>query len=365
MYVVIMAGGGGTRLWPLSRPERPKPFLPLLGEQSLLQRTVARLLDGPELGLTGADITVVTDRRYAVMVHEQVPNVRVLGEPLGRNTAAAIALATTAIERADDDVMAVLPADHHLAPDREAEFRRVLLDADRELANGAFEIDEPLVTLGVRPTRAATEFGYLLPDESQRHGPETGHRLVAYKLRAFEEKPALGRANELYATYGVAWNAGMFLWRRHAIREALGRYTSLLTMIGTATHSPAALESAYDRLTPISIDHAVMEGAASDGRVVMGALDVGWSDLGNWTSLLEALAGPDAGSGRVVPPGESLELGDGDLAVRSIDGRLVLERGPSGTMASELPMAHLADAHPHAAVVEALLDRVHAQESRT
>jgi mannose-1-phosphate guanylyltransferase len=365
MYVVIMAGGGGTRLWPLSRPERPKPFLPLLGDESLLQRTVTRLLEGPELGLTGADITVVTDRRYAVMVHEQVPNVRVLGEPLGRNTAAAIALATTAIERPDEEVMAVLPADHHMDPAREADFRRVLLDADRELANGAFDVEEPLVTLGVRPTRPATEFGYLLPDESQRHGPDTGHRLVAYRLRAFEEKPALARANELYATYGVAWNAGMFLWRRRAIREALGRYTSLLTMIGTATHSPAALESAYDRLTPISVDHAVMEGAASDGRVVMGSLDVGWSDLGNWTSLLEAFGGAQAGTGRVVPPGEALELEERDLVIRSVDGQLVLERGPSSTMTSELPMAHLVDAQGQAAAVEALLDRVHAQESRT
>jgi mannose-1-phosphate guanylyltransferase len=364
MYVVIMAGGGGTRLWPLSRPERPKPFLPLLGDTSLLQRTVSRLLEGTELGLSGSDITVVTDRRYAVMVREQLPDVRVLGEPLGRNTAAAIALAATSIERPDDEVMAVLPADHHMDPAREGDFRAVLKDAERELAHGAFDIEDPLVTLGVRPARPAVEFGYLIPDETFRQGPETGMHLVAYKLRAFEEKPPLARASELYATYGVAWNAGMFLWRRRAIIEALGRYTSLLTMIGTATHSPAALESAYDRLTPISIDHAVMEGAASDGRVVMGALDVGWSDLGNWTSLLEALGGPGAGTGRVVPPGETLELAPGDLAIRSIDGHLVLERGPGGTMASELPMAHLAAAEAQATAIEALLERVHAQEVR-
>lgn len=365
MYVVIMAGGGGTRLWPLSKPERPKPFLPLLGEESLLQRTVSRLLSGPELGLSGGDITVVTDRRYAVMVHEQLPQVRVLGEPLGRNTAAAIALATTAIERGDDEVMAVLPADHHLDPEREGAFREVLAAAESELASGVFDIEDPLVTLGVRPTRPAPEFGYLLPDEAYRQGPESGHRLVAYKLRAFEEKPAIGRASELFATYGVAWNAGMFLWRRRAIRAALERYTGILTLIGTAAGSPAALESAYDRVTPISIDHAVMEGAASDGRVVMGALDVGWTDLGNWTSLLEALDGQGGATGRVVPPGEPLELADDDLAVRSIDGRLVLERGPSGTMASELPMAHLAHALSQAAAVEALLERVHAQESRS
>jgi mannose-1-phosphate guanylyltransferase len=364
MYVVIMAGGGGTRLWPLSRPEFPKPFLPLLGDESLLQRTAKRLLEGAELGLDGGDITVVTDRRYAVLVHQQLPTVRVLAEPLGRNTAAAIALATTAIDRSEDEVMVVLPADHHMAPDREDEFRGVLRDAERELAKGAFEIDEPLVTLGVRPTRPATEYGYLLPDESFRQGPETGHSLVAYKLRAFEEKPPLARANELFATYGVTWNAGMFLWRRRAIQAALERYTGLLTLIGTATHSPAALENAYDRLTPISIDRAVMEGAASDGRVVMGALDVGWSDLGSWTALLEALAGEGAGTGRVVAPGEQLELESDDLLLRSVDGRLVLERGPAGTMSSELPMAHLAQAAAQEGTLATLLERVHAQESR-
>jgi mannose-1-phosphate guanylyltransferase len=364
MYVVIMAGGGGTRLWPLSRPERPKPFLPLLGEDSLLQRTVSRLLGGAELGLTGSDVTVVTDRRYAVMVREQLPGVRVLAEPLGRNTAAAIALATTAIERPDDEVMVVLPADHHMDAEREGAFRGVLKDAERELAHGAFDIEDPLVTLGVQPTRPATEYGYLLPDEAHRQGPETGQRLVGYKLRAFEEKPPLGRAGELFATYGVAWNAGMFLWRRRAIRAALERYTGLLTLIGTAAGSSASLENAYDRLTPISIDHAVMEGAASDGRVVMGALDVGWSDLGNWTALLEALGGPGAGTGRVVPPGEELELARGDLAVRSIDGRLVLEQEPGATMASDLPMAHLEQAAAQAGVVAALLERVEAQESR-
>jgi mannose-1-phosphate guanylyltransferase len=249
-------------------------------------------------------------------------------------------------------------------PGREGVFRAVLAAAERELAKGAFDIEDPLVTLGVQMTRPATEYGYLLPDETRRHGPETGHALVAYPLRAFEEKPAPARAQDLYSTYGVAWNAGMFLWRRRAIRAALERYTGLLTLIGTAAHSASALEGAYDRLTPISIDHAVMEGAASDGRVVMGALDVGWSDLGNWTALLEAIAGPGAGVGRVVPPGEVLELDGDDLAVRSVDGRLVLEQGPGGTMVSDLPMAHLANARGHASAITALLDRVQAQETR-
>ena len=124
MYVVIMAGGGGTRLRPLSTAGRPKPFLPLLPTgETLLQRTVRRL-DGPELG--PVDVFVVASAAYAPLVEAQVPEARVVIEPEGRNTAAAIALAALAIERPDDDVMVVLPADHRIDPDREGTFRGVL-----------------------------------------------------------------------------------------------------------------------------------------------------------------------------------------------------------------------------------------------
>ena len=106
MYAVILAGGGGTRLWPLSTPDRPKPFLPLLGQRTLLQLTADRLAD-----LVEADaIYVVTDRRYADLVHDQLPGAQLIEEPMGRNTAAAVALATVAIDRPDDEVMAILPA---------------------------------------------------------------------------------------------------------------------------------------------------------------------------------------------------------------------------------------------------------------
>lgn len=356
MYAVIMAGGGGTRLWPLSLPERPKPFLPLLGDESLLQRTAARLLDGPELGLTAADVTVVTERRYVAIAGRQLPAVNVLGEPRGRNTAAAIALATLAIERDDDDVMLVLPADQAVAD--EPAFRVILRAAHDQLARGALGVEAPLVTLGVQVTEPATDYGYLIPDPAR--GQPAGLR--AHVLKAFEEKPDRTRARELLGQPGVAWNAGIFMWTRATIRAALERYTGLVALLdGSITPTPR-LDAAYDHITPISIDYAVMEGAARDGRVLMAAMDVGWSDLGTWASLLGALGGRYDGLARVIPAGEPVEPAAGDLLIRRERGRLVLDAEATGTISSDGPMALLPAAGEHAVAVAELLARVARQE---
>jgi mannose-1-phosphate guanylyltransferase len=364
MYAVILAGGGGTRLWPLSRPETPKPFLPLLGDRSLLDLTVERLIGHDELALTRMDVSVVTDRRYARLVQAQVPGIRVIAEPAGRNTAAAVALATIAIERPDDEVMLVLPADQLIASDREAVYRRVLRDAERELARGAFDIEWPLVTLGVHPSRPATEYGYLVPDTSLRQGRTfgTSHDLDAHVLRAFEEKPDHEHATQLLNDPGVAWNAGIFLWRRRAIRDALAKYTSLLTLLEPYARSEAGLQSAYDQIVkPLSIDRAVMEGAATDGKVVMGAMDVGWDDLGSWTQLIRAVGG--TGEGRVVAPGTAAEAGADDLIVERVEGRLVLGTGPRAILAPN-PIALLTGAAAGRQAVEALIGRVTAWEEQ-
>lgn len=349
MYVVILAGGGGTRLWPLSRPETPKPFLPLLGERSLLQRTVARVVGHAELSVEDADITVVTDRRYGGLVREQLPGIRVIGEPAGRNTAAAIALAAILIDRPHDEVMAVLPADHLIAD--EDTFRAVL-SAAASLAEGAFDADSPLVTLGVQVDRPATEYGYLLP--VLEAGADL-RGLRAYPLRAFEEKPGRDRAAALLTEPGVAWNAGIFLWRRRAIRDALERYTGLLTLLAPVASSESGLAAAYDQLRPISIDHAVMESAARDRQVVMGAMNVGWNDLGSWTALIEAIGGH--GTGAVVPANEPAEADAADLVVERVGGRLVVSAGPRGILATT-PTALLRGAATGRPAVEALIDRV-------
>jgi mannose-1-phosphate guanylyltransferase len=355
MYAVILAGGGGTRLWPLSRPERPKPFLPLLGDESLLQRTVRRI--APLVSPT--DTYCVVDRRFGHLVREQAPEIGLIVEPAGRNTAAAIALAAARIERPEDEVMLVLPADHWI--EREDDFRAVLASVAGRIATGAFGLADPLVTLGIEPDEPSTEYGYLRPDTMRG---ERLDGLMAYPLLAFEEKPTEHRARELLNLPGIAWNAGMFVWRRRAIRAALEKYTPLMMLIEPAAASEIALGGAYDRITPISIDRAVMEGAAADHRVVMAAMDVGWSDLGSWSALLRAIAGGNdrGATGRVVQSGESIEAGPDDLVIRPVDGRLAAETPARGTIVADGVWAHLAGAGHLGAEVRALLDRVQQED---
>jgi mannose-1-phosphate guanylyltransferase len=349
MEIIVLAGGGGTRLWPLSDPARPKPFLPLLADETLLQRTVARIEP-----LAPSRVTVVTDRRYEDLVRAQLPDVAILAEPMGRNTAAAVALGVLAGDGSPDEVMVVLPADHDVRA--EDAFAEVLGAAARHLATAPFGIDGPLVTLGIEPDRPATEYGYLRP---RLEAGEVLGGLQAYPLASFEEKPDATRAAELAGMPGVSWNAGIFLWQRRAIVEALERYApEVVAAVGRAGDA-AALEDAYRALPARSIDVAVMEPAAADGRVVMGGMTVGWSDIGSWTALLSRLGA--GGAGRVVQAGEPARAGSGDLVVMRDDGLLQLFDGPRDILASD-PVALLEGAAPDRPIVEALIDRVTAAE---
>ena len=346
MYAVILAGGGGTRLYPLSRPEHPKPFLPLVTAETLVQATVARLA-----GVTDV-VTIVTDRRYERLVRSQLPGVPVLTEPLGRNTAAAIALAALAIDRPDDEVMLVLPADQTV--ERPDVFGGVLRGAAEHLATGAFGLEDPLVTLGIQVDRPATEYGYLIPDLA-RGEPVNG--LQAYPLRRFEEKPKPARAEELMEQAGVAWNAGIFLWRRRAVLGALRRYTGLLQSLGPMVDSPQMLDRAYESIQrAVSIDYAVMESAARDGTVVMGSMDVGWSDLGSWSALLAAIGA--RGIGSVVQVGETVDVEFDDLVVRRVGGQLGVIAPPErGSITATQPLAVLRGSGPDRVRIEALIER--------
>jgi mannose-1-phosphate guanylyltransferase/mannose-6-phosphate isomerase len=394
VYVVILAGGGGTRLWPLSRRDRPKPFLPLVGERTLFQRTVARIgrVVGPD------DVYVVAERRHVPLVREQAPQLphdHVLAEPQGRNTAAAIALATLAIERPVGEVMLVLPADAWITD--EAEFAGVIDKATEAggLAQGALGVDAPLVTLGVQtdPHRPETGYGYLVPEVATG---ETVDTLRAYRLQAFIEKPGTARAAELVRTPGVAWNAGMFAWRRRAILAALEEFApDVLDGVRLALSAPGAPgeggadwplagdEAArrYVGVRAISIDYAVMEPAAARGIVLMGAMDVGWSDVGSWSAvrdLARTAGGADAAAGAGVGPdgddGQAGEDGGGGepearppapidvdsrrTYVRSAGGRLVVTIGLSDTIVVDTPDALLVCAADRAQDVKAIVERL-------
>jgi mannose-1-phosphate guanylyltransferase len=320
VYAVILAGGGGTRLWPLSTPECPKPFLRLLGDESLIQRTVARLapLVGPE------DVFVVTDRRYLPLVADQLPAVpaaNLIGEPIGRNTAAAAALAAEAIARPDDETMLVLPADSYI--EDEAGFRDALAAAEEVSRGGS------LVTLGVTPDRPETGYGYVLALPPARHvrGRPT------FAVDRFVEKPTVERAQELLATGLASWNAGIFAWTRAAIRDQLSRHAPdivdpirAICAGGTAADTTADLDGAYASLRATSIDYAVMEPASLEGAVAVVPIDVGWSDLGSWAALRDvwvAAAAARAGSDS-LPSGSE---GFGNRRDIGSQGSLVLAGG--------------------------------------
>ena len=350
MYAVILAGGGGTRLWPLSRPDRPKPFLRLVGDRSLLRATFDRvlpLLDGPD------DATVVVDRRHVELVRAELPEVparNVLAEPMGRNTAAAVALAAVALERAAGEVMVVLPADH-LVVDEDG-FRALLARAGAV----AMAADCPLVTMGIAPTGPETGYGYVVAAGSRA---EAG----AHAVRRFVEKPPAAAAAALLAgPDAVAWNAGIFLWQRRAILDAFEAHApDILGVVRDGlAGGPETLDAAYATVRATSIDYAVLEPASLAGRVAMLRADVGWSDLGSWAALRDALvaravgAGDPAGS---VGSGPRRDVGsEGTLVLAG--QRLVVTLGLRDTIVVDTPDALLVCAADRSQEVRAIAEEL-------
>lgn len=351
MYAVIMAGGGGTRLWPLSRTSRPKPFLPLLDGRTLLQATVSRLSPLIE----PRDVYVVTDARYAAIVHEQLPELPVtnlLPEPMGRNTAAAVAYATAAVERPGDEVMIVLPADQRITD--EPAFRSALAAAAGRAAGG------DLVTLGIEATRPETGFGYVVAtgDPTMVAGRAT------YRVERFVEKPSASRAQDLIASGRASWNGGIFVWRRDAVRAGLERHAAdIWAAVATAVAGGAgAVAAAYPGVRSTSIDYALLEPASADGHVAVVPAAVGWSDLGSWNALLETGDDPDAV--RTDGAGEVIVVGGGRSLVRADGERLVVVVGLRDTIVVDTPDALLVCAADAAQDVKQVVERLIA-EGRT
>src|SRR5437867_8271985 len=287
LHAVILAGGGGTRLWPLSRTTYPKQFLPLLGEHTLLQQTVLRLTET----VPPQRLWIVTGKEQAPLVQAQLSTLpglsegpaHVLTEPVGRNTAAAIGLAAVHLWRLDPKaVMVVLPADHWI--ERQSTFVALLQNAV-----GLAEQDL-LVTFGIVPHRAETGYGYIRRGEPLAASP--GHRVpetVCYRVERFVEKPDLPTAQHYLANGGYYWNAGIFLWRASTILAEIAAYLPALHKgLREIAHnldssrSADTLAAVYARLEPVSIDSGVLEKSR---RLVIVPADIGWSDLGEWATI--------------------------------------------------------------------------------
>jgi mannose-1-phosphate guanylyltransferase len=288
-HVVILAGGRGTRFWPRSRTRTPKQLLNIVGKDTMLEQTVARLLP-----LIPPDhIWTVTNAEQTAAVKKQLPAAarkRVLTEPIGRNTAAAIALAAIHVRHAakGDALMAVLPADHFIAQ----------LDKYRKIVSAALELArEPrrMIVLGIPPTRPDIGFGYV-----ERMGDALGpSEFPVFAVRRFTEKPALEVAKEYVASGNFQWNAGMFFWRVSTFLDNLKRFLpkthealeSLAETIGKKTYE-RRLRAIYPKLENISVDYAILENATrQEGapQVYVIPADVGWSDIGSWAAVYELL----------------------------------------------------------------------------
>ena len=320
IHAVILAGGRGTRFWPRSRTRMPKQLLNIVGKKTMLEQTVERLLHL----IPARHIWTVTNAEQAGSVKKQLlpaARKRVLAEPIGRNTAAAIGLAATHIRHAakGDALMAVLPSDQFIA-DTEKYHRivRAALELVREPSQ--------MAVLGIPPTRPETGFGYV-----ERTG-DALHSLgfPVYAVRRFTEKPALELAKQYVDSGNYHWNAGMFFWRvstffenlRRFLPKTYGALESLAETIGKKTYA-RRLRAIYSKLENISVDYAILEPSTRCGepdvaadlpmgsggsapRVFVIPADVGWSDIGSWAAVYELLA-KQPGENYLAGPGLTLD----------------------------------------------------------
>lgn len=282
-YPVILAGGRGTRFWPLSRKKLAKQLLALDGKQTMIQQTVARLL--PLASPNRSWIITNADLRPAILQQlPKLPRGQVIAEPVGRNTAPAIGLAAFILLRQDPEaVIGMFPSDHVIAD--ENKYRSTIARGAEIAASG-----DNIVVLGIRPNRAETGYGYI-----EAGAPFGGDTLL---VRRFTEKPDAEKAAEFVAAGNYFWNSGMFLWRArtlaNALREYLPNTAPLLEEIagsfGTRRFA-ATFRKLYPKCENISIDYAVLEPRSAKGemqsKIFCLLADFGWNDLGSWTALHE------------------------------------------------------------------------------
>lgn len=298
LYALILAGGQGTRLWPKSRRRRPKQMLEIASENTMLQETFNRI--NPLI--PAERVFVITTETYAHLVREQVPAIpegNVLVEPAGRGTAPCIGLSALYLKRVDpDSIMASLNADHVIRD--AAGFCRALTAAAQVARRGH------LVTLGIRPDWPHTGYGYIQQGELL----DTVDGFPVYQVAHFKEKPDLATAQQFLESGDHLWNSGIFVWKTSTILEAMERYLPDLSgrlrlmenAIGTPEES-RVLREAWEHVDTVSVDVGVLE-KADDVAVI--PIQVGWSDVGSWATLLEIL--PADGDGNVVVSGEHVGI---------------------------------------------------------
>ena len=274
-YSVLMAGGIGSRFWPMSREAYPKQFINAFGDTSLLQQTLARV--APLIPVERS--YVVTHERYAELTQEQLPGVHVLAEPISRNTAPCIAYAAIVLHAIDPEaIMVVLPADHQIR--NEEAFREVL-----QTAIEAARMPGALITIGIKPTYPATGYGYIQMDGS------ADSPLGSYPVRTFAEKPNLPTAERFLDSGDFLWNSGIFVWRADTIlaqmKTHLPKMHEAFADAARSLSTPdevEAIRNAFHKSARISVDYGIMEHA-SHVQVVPGSF--GWSDIGDWRAVYD------------------------------------------------------------------------------
>jgi len=297
-YAVIMAGGGGTRLWPVSRNAKPKQLLPIIGNETLFQSTANRL----KTFLPADRILVVTAEQQAIEMMAQepdIPNQNFLIEPQPKGTAAVIALAAAKLYSLDEHaLMIVLPADHFI---KNTDLFRFLMFSAAEVAK-----EDYLVTLGIAPSYPATAYGYI------QHGEKIDGQFIypTYKVLSFKEKPDAAIANDFLRRGDYSWNSGIFIWKASSIisefskqmPELIKKVTSLDF---TRVNSPdSKFSNIWSEIEVDTIDYGIMENAKN--VVVLPAGGLGWSDVGSWQSVFEVML-PDE-NGNVIVNAEQEHL---------------------------------------------------------
>ncbi|BDW83615.1 hypothetical protein MACH24_30530 [Erythrobacter sp. Dej080120_24] len=288
IHPVILCGGGGTRLWPLSRKAKPKPFLPLVEEESLFQQAVHRLAKDSSF----AHPIIVAGSDHVDLIESQLGQVEVAKlviEPVARNTAPAIALAADLLPQ--DSIMLVCPSDHHIANP----------EAFRDAARAAAELarDNYLVAFGIAPDRPETGYGYLERGEALKGG---------YTIARFVEKPDLSRAQAYLASGDFSWNGGIFAFRAGHYLEELATHRPAMALLVQRAVEKGISEGkrfypeadAFAAIAGDSVDYAVMENTA---RAAMVPVEMGWSDIGNWSALADALSHKADGDGNLAKAG--------------------------------------------------------------